>query len=167
MDRNSEFIFDKPLYPFRTGALLVILPVAFLFAEGIIENGLDGEAMLAFAVALALMLGAAWLASWGMRKYRVRVDAEGIFLSRPRKESAMRWRDVRTAAVVYLDGEQEIVLSTLEPQEALVYQRLMRRQDDENTVMHMGAGDRNRRLVEHHLHMTLPEIHLDKRRKGK
>ena len=165
---NEDYTLDAPLYPVRVFALLVIVPVAFLYVSSLLENGFDGEALLAGFVVLALSLGTAALTSWCMRKYRFQVDVEGIRINRPRgKVDQMRWQDVRTAAIVHMDEDKWIVLSILEPQEVLVRQRLQTRQDDGSTVLHLSANERNRRLAEHHLHMTLPEVHLDKKRKEK
>ena len=165
---NEDYTLDVPLYPFRALAAFVIVPVGFMYVASLLENGFDGEALLAGIVALGMMLGAAVLASRCMRKYRFRVDAEGIHINRLRgKVDQLRWQDVRTAAIVHLDEDEWIVLSTLEPQEVLVRQRLQTPQQNDRTTMHLSANERNRRLAEHHLHMTLPEVHLDKKRKDK
>ena len=168
MEHQNDYTLDVPLYPVRAYALLVIVPVLFLFVEGMLDNGFDGETLLAGAVTLAIALGTAALTSWCMRKYRFRVDAEGIRINRLRgRIDQLRWQDVRTAAIVHLDEDKWIVLSTLEPQEVLVRQRLETPQQNDRATIHLSANDRNLRLAEHHLHMTLPDVHLDKKRKDK
>lgn len=163
MKLNVDFTLDEPLYPVRALAVFVIVSVGFLYASSLLENGFDGEALLAGIVALGMILGAAGLAGWCTRKYRFRANAEGIRINRPRgKVDQMRWQDVRTAAIVHMDEDESIILSTLEPQDVLVRQRLQARQDDVGTVMHLSANERNRLLVEHHLQITLPDVCLGK-----
>lgn len=160
---NEDFTLDEPLYPVRALAIFVIVSVGFLYASSLLENGFDGEALLAGIVALGMILGAAALTGWCTRKYRFRADAEGIRINRPRgKVDQMRWQDVRTAAIVHMDEDESIILSALEPQEVLVPHRLKARQDDAGTVMHLSVNERNRLLVEHHLQITLPDICLGK-----
>lgn len=160
---NEDFTLDEPLYPVRAMAVFVIVSVGFLYVSSLLENGFDGEALLAGIVALGLILGAATLTGWCTRKYRFRADAEGIRINRPRgRVDQMRWQDMRTAAIVHMDEDESILLSTLEPPDVLVPQRLKARQDDAGTVMRLSVNERNRLLVEHHLQITLPDVCLGK-----
>ena len=158
---QNNYILDEPAYPFRPVAILAGTSMAFMMACELIENGLDGQTLLAFAVSIPLMLGALWLLCRLARKYRFRVDEAGVRIDALFGKGVMLlWTDVRTAAVVQYDGSTQIILSVGEPAEVLVKKRLMRRNGNTPEELHLGASDRMRRLVEHYLRMELPTFRL-------
>lgn len=160
-EEQNSYILDKPAYPFRAVAIWAGTSMGFMMVCALIENGLDGETLLAFVVGVPLVLGILALMCRLMRKYRFRVDEQGIRIDGLfGRKQFLCWADVRTAAVVHYDGSREIVLSVGEPAEVLVKKRLMRIRQNTSEEMHLGVSDRLRGIVEHYLQMELPTIHL-------
>ena len=161
MYNEEKHILDEPAYPFRPIAIMVGTSSAFLMVCSLIENGLDMQTLLAFAVSVPLVLGMLALLCRMARKYRFRVDEEGVTIDAFwGKGKRMQWKDVRTAAIVQYDGTKEIILAIREPADVLVKKRLMRVTGNTAEEMHLGASDRLRNLVEHYLRMELPTIRL-------
>ncbi len=160
-EEQNSCILDEPAYPFRPVAILVGMSMGFMMVCALIENGLDVQTLLAFVVGVPLVLGMLVLLCLLVRKYRFRVDEQGIRIDGLfGRKKFLRWADVRTAAIVHYDGSKEIVLSVGEAKEVLVKKRLMRISQNSSEEMHLGVSDRMRGMVEHYLHMTLPEIEL-------
>ena len=160
-EEQNSYILDEPAYPFRAVAILAGTSMGFMMVCALIENGLDGETLLAFVVGVPLVLGILALMCRLMRKYRFRVDEEGIRIDAPfGKGVRMLWESVHTAAIVHYDGSKAIILSVSNPENVLVKKRLMRIRGNTSEEMHLGASDRMRMLVEHYLRMTLPVIRL-------
>ena len=160
-NEQKDYILDEPAYPFRPIAITVGTSSAFLMVCSLIENGLDVHVLLAFIVGVPAMLGILALLCRMGRKYRFRVDEEGVRIDAVfGKGRRMLWKDVRTAAIVQYDGTKEIVLAKGEPADVLVKKRLMRVTGNTAEEMHLGASDRLRHLVEHYLRMELPVISL-------
>lgn len=135
--------------------------MGFMMVCALVENGLDAQTLLAFVVAVPLVLGMLALLCHLMRKHRFRVDGQGIRIDGLfGKKQFLRWADVRTAAIVHYDGSKTIVLSVEEPAEVLVKKRLMRIKQNSSAEIHLGTSDRMRGIVEHYLHMELPTILL-------
>ena len=158
---EKQYILDEPAYSFRPMAITVGTSYGFWMVCSLIENGLDSYVLLAFMVGIPVVMGLLALLCRMARKYRFRVDEEGIKIDVLLGKSVkMLWTDVRTAAVVQYDGTKEIVLSMREPEEVLLKKRLMRVAGKTSEEIHLGASGRMRGLVEQHLHMQLPDITL-------
>ena len=95
---------------------------------------------------------------------RVRIDETGVEVDNPLLgRSDFRWAELRTAAVVVFtwgkQSERVILLATRPPEEVLTPAALRGRADKQEQVR-IPYTDKRRQIVEHYLHMKLPEIRL-------
>lgn len=104
------------------------------------------------------------------RKWRIIMDETGVRCWHFGREIALSWTTIRTAAVtterVHLPRVpvripvRMVWLSTLPPEQALKKQGLLDEAIPAEKLLKLPYTAARRACVEHHLHMTLPDIRL-------